>query len=43
MKEKRWSAVNVEVVLKQIRTFFPSKGVPSLATSASQSIFKFPK
>ena len=43
MKEKRWSAVNVEVVLKQIWTFFPCKGVPSLAMPASQGIFKFPK
>ena len=41
MKEKRRSALSVEVVLKQIRTFFLSEGIPSLAMSAAQGNFKF--
>ena len=40
---QRWGAVSVEVVLKSIRTFFSSKGIPGLAMSASQGNFKFGK
>ena len=40
---QRWSDVSVEVVLKLTRSFFSSKGVPSLAISASQGNFKFVK
>ena len=40
---QRWSSVSIEVVLKYIQFIFSSKGVPSVAMSASQGNFKFAK